>query len=197
MAKRTLFAMLGDLPWWVSVLFAAAMFFIVEPFSRVIAGAAALPFLVAAGYAAWLGHKRGPTVNPQAMLEALREMEPEPFRAMFEGLYRDQGYEIAESAPRLVIAKSGYRTLVVWKRWRARNLNPEAVREVAAEAKSAAMDRSILIVGAPMTEPARRAAEASGVTLIDGAGLVEIARRLPAARAALKAWEQKEAEKRA
>ena len=67
-ARRSLFAILIDQPWWVSLLAAAVMYgfgLMVASllprgvFPHLIGAAAALPFVGIAGYVGWLRIRRG------------------------------------------------------------------------------------------------------------------------------------------
>jgi hypothetical protein len=193
-AQRTLFSILTDQHWAVSLLVAGAVYAVGAMFSPLIAGAAALPFIGVAGYVVWLRLRRGPALDVPALLKALRSASPDDMRAMLAEVYTRERYEVADGASGdLELQRNGYVTLVRFRRWRAQSTNPGAVTELRASMQARSVDHGVYITTGTATGPARKQADASGITLIDGMALAELVKRTAGARQALKRARQEAA----
>jgi hypothetical protein len=186
MPKRSLFAILCDLPWWVSLLVAALVYYLGAMFSALIGAAAALPFLGVAGYVGWLRLRRGPALDVPALLKALRSASAEDMRSMLAEVYERDRYALSD-APEgdLRMERNGYVTLVRFRRWRAHSTSPGAVNELERAMRTHKADHAMYITAGTVAETARSQASRVGIALIDGPALAELVRRTAGARKAL------------
>ena len=112
MPKRSLFAILCDLPWWVSLLVAALVFMAGATFSVLIGAAAALPFICVAIYVVYLRIRRGPALDVAALLKALRAVQADDMRAMLAEVFTADRYALSDAPAgdlRVVAAHLGLR----------------------------------------------------------------------------------------
>ncbi len=186
MPKRSLFAILCDLPWWASLLAAGLVYYLGAFFSPVIGAAAALPFFGIAGYIGVLRLKRGPALDVDAALTALRSMTAEEMRAMLAEVFTADRYELTDGpAGDLKLERNGYITLVRYRRWRAQSTNAAALNELQQTMRTQRADHGMYITAGTIAENARKQAADSDIALIDGPALAELVRRTAAARKAL------------
>ena len=186
MPKRSLFAILCELPWWVSLLVAVLVYTVGATFSVVIGAAAALPFVCVAAYIAYLRIRRGPALDVGALLKALRSMQAEDMRAMLAEVFADDRYALSDApGGDLRLERNGYITLVRFRRWRAQTTNSAAVSELHRTMRAQNADHGMYITAGSIAETARKQAEGSGIALVDGMALAEMVRRTAGARKAL------------
>lgn len=194
MAQRSLFRILIDSPWWVSLLAATVTYALGAAVAPLLPGAnrhligtaAALPFFAVTLYTLWLRLRRGPSVDAPALLKALRSASPDDMRAMLAEAYARERYETADGASGdLELQRNGYVTLVRFRRWRAQSTGPNAVDELHAAMRARKADHGIYVTAGSVTENARKRAGEIGVTLVDGLALAELVGRTRGARAAL------------
>ena len=186
MAKRSLFSLLIELPWWVSVLAAAVVYFAGAVFKPLIGAAAALPFAGVALYVLWLRLRRGRSADPSDLLRAFRTASPDEMRAMLTEAFAAQHYEVADAAEGdLHLQRNGYVTVVRYRRWRAQSTSPAALKELAAAVQARRADHGMYVTAGTVAEPARRQADASGITLLDATALANLVARTRSARRAV------------
>lgn len=191
MAQKSLFSLLSELPWWVSLAVAALVYSTGAMFSPLVAAAAAVPFVGVAGYIGWLRIRRGPPLDVPALLKALRSASPQEMHAMLAEAYARERYEISDGASGdLELRRNGYLTLVRFRRWRAQSTSPAAVKELLDAMRARKADHAIYVTAGAVTDAARRQAEAAGLGLIDGHGLAALVKQTRAARKALSRSEQ-------
>src|SRR5262245_40467767 len=131
MPKRSLFAILCDLPWWVSLLVALLVYTVGATFSVLIGAAAALPFIGVAGYVGYLRIRRGPALDVTALLKALRSAPAEDMRAMLAEVFTADRYALSDApGGDLRLERNGYVTLVRFRRWRAQTTHSAALSEL-------------------------------------------------------------------
>ena len=121
MAKRSLFSVLSEQPWWLTLLVAIFIFGVMQFVFPPLAPFVALPFAAVAGFLAWRQMRAGPSVNVEERLAALRAMPWENFSLVVGEAYRRQGYAVEESrsaAFDFKLAKKGQITLVQCRRWK-------------------------------------------------------------------------------
>jgi hypothetical protein len=187
MASRSLFHILTEQPWWVSLLVTAMVFSLGALFSPLIGAAAALPFFGMTVYTLYLRVRRGPSLDPATFLKALRAAPPEELRAMLSEAYGREGYEIADGAAGdLQLNRSGYVTLLRYRRWRAQSTAAAAIDDLARTMRSQQADRGIYVTTGAVNEGARKRADASDIALLDGAALVRLLGRTRGGRRALR-----------
>jgi hypothetical protein len=187
MASRSLFNVLTEQPWWMSLLVTALVYSIGALFSPLIGAAAALPFFGMTVYAVYLRIRRGPTLDAASFLKAVRAATPEEMRSMLAEVYGREGYEIADSAEGdLQLSRSGYVTLVRYRRWRAQSTGAPAVADLARTMRLRNADRGIYLTAGSVNEGARKRAGESDIALIDGPALVPLLGRTRGGRRALR-----------
>ena len=186
MVKRSLFSVLIELPWWVSLLVAGLVYALGAIFKPLIGAAAAAPFVGVACYVGWLRLRRGPTIDLPEMIKALRGATPEEMHSMLAEAFSKQRYEITDSvAGDLELQRNGYRTIVRFRRWRAQSTSPAAVAELADTMREHGADHAIYITAGAVTDGARKRAADCGVTLLDAPALSSLVARTRSARKAL------------
>lgn len=194
MPKRSLFAILCDLPWWVSLLVAALVYMIGATFSSLIGAAAALPFLCVAGYVGYQRIRRGPALDVPALLKALRSAHADDMRAMLGEVFAADRYALSDApGGDLRLERNGYVTLVRFRRWRAQTTHPAALSELQQTMRAQKADHGMYITAGTIAAAARRQAAESGITLVDGGALAEMVRRTAGARKALARLEKEAA----
>jgi len=185
-AQRSLFSILTEQHWAVSLLVAGAVYLIGAAFSPLIGAAASLPFVVVAGYVGWKRLRSGPTLDIPALLKALRGAAPEEMRAMLADVYGRQGYQISDAADGdLKLERNGYVTLVRFRRWRAQSTAASAVTELQATMRKAKADHGVYITAGTVADTARKQAAETDITLIDGPALAMLVGRTSGARKTL------------
>jgi hypothetical protein len=184
--KRSLFAILCDQPWWVSLLVAAAIYGLGSMFSPLIGAAASLPFIGVAGYAGYLRIRRGPALDAPALLKAVRSMSPEEMRAMLAEVFTTDRYQLSDGPQGdLRLERNGYVTLVRFRRWRAQTTNASALSELQQSMRAQQADHGMYITAGTIADAAKKQAAETDIALIDGLALAELVRRTSGARKAL------------
>lgn len=177
MAKRSLFSILSEQPWWVSLLVAAALFAIVHLFLPQAALFAALPFIAVAAYAGWKQRRRPSSVNVEKRLAALRGMPWENFRLIINEAYRRQGYTVEASesgAFDFRLRKDGRSTLVQCRRWKVNQVGVKPVQELHAAMNASDAYNGVCISAGEFSASAREFAAGKRMTLLNGAPLAEL-----------------------
>ncbi len=186
MAKRSLFSILIELPWWFSVLVAGLVFTVGAFFQPIIGAAAALPFLGVAAYIGWLRLRRGPMADFPELIRALRAASPEEMRAMLEEAFVRQRYEVSDGAGGdLELQRNGYRTLVRFRRWRAQSTSAAAIAELAQTVRARGADHGIYVTAGAVPDAARKQATDAEITLLDSLALANLVVRTRGARRAV------------
>lgn len=172
MAKNSLFAILLRSPCWVSFLIVA----VISLLSGALLPAAYVPFGVMGAFpflgiglvAAWR-QIRAP--SPAKVAEALHKagtLSWRDFASLLEVAYTKQGYTVTRlnnAAADFSLTKDGKTRLVSAKRWKAATHGVEALRDlVALRVARGAQHCSYLCLN-PLTDQARRFAQAEGVEL--------------------------------
>lgn len=177
MAKRSLFSILSEQPWWVSLLVAALLFAVVQLVLPPLAPFVALPFIAVAAYVAWTQLRRTSPVNVEERLAALRAMPWENFRLVISEAYRRQGYTVEESgggAFDFKLRKDGRTTLVQCRRWKVNQVGVGPVRELFEALGKHDAFNCVCIAAGEFSGNAREFAAGKPATLLNGAALVEL-----------------------
>ena len=181
MAKRYLFSVLSEQPWWLTLLVAIFIFGVMQLVFPPLAPFVALPFAAVAGFLAWRQMRAGPSVNVEERLSGLRAMPGGNFSLVVGGGHRRPGYsgeEAKSAAFDFRLAKKGQITLVQCRRWKVNQVGDAPVRElVNAMEKQGAFNCVCLTAGA-FSANARDFARGRPITLLNGAALVELARTM-------------------
>jgi restriction system protein len=177
MSKRSLFSILSEQPWWVSLVVAALLFAGAYQFLPEFALFVALPFIGVAIHVAWKQFRGKTPANAAERLAALREMPWEEFSSVVSAAYRKQGYAV-EASPGggfdFTLRKNGQITLVHCRRWKVSQTGVGPVRELCeAMAKHEAFN-CVCISAGEFSANAREFAAGRPVTLLNGAALAEL-----------------------
>lgn len=177
MAKRSLFSILSEQPWWVSLLVAAALFAIVQLFLPQVALFVALPFIAVAGYVGWKQLRSASSVHVEERLAALRGMPWENFGLIISEAYRRQGYTVEASesgAFDFTLRKDGRITLVQCRRWKVNQVGVKPVQELHAAMNKSEAFNGVCISAGAFSASAREFAAGKRMTLLNGAALAEL-----------------------
>jgi restriction system protein len=177
MSKRSLFSILSEQPWWVSLVVAALLFAGVYQFLPDFAPFIALPFVAVAAHVAWKQFRGRAPADAAERLAALREMSWEEFAAVISAAYRKQGYAVEESkggAFDFTLAKNGRITLVQCRRWKVNQAGVGPVRELCDAMDEHDAANSVCISAGDFSPNARHFAAGKPVTLLTGTPLAEL-----------------------
>lgn len=178
MAKRTLFAILSEQPWWVTLLVALALFGLAYQFAPQFAFFVALPFFVVTAWIAW---KQIGSVSPGAAVErltALREMPWEEFRTVISAGYRRQGYtveEVRDSAYDLRLTRKTQVTLVQCRRWKVNQVGVAPVRDLFEAAQKHDAYDCVCVSTGEFSAAAIAFAADKRLSLVNGTALAALA----------------------
>jgi len=177
MAKRSLFSILSDQPWWVTLLVAVLVFGIMQLVFAPLAPFVALPFAAVGLYLAWRQLRAGPPANVEERLAALRAMPWENFGLVISEAYRRQGYVVEESASAAFdfkLARKGQITLVQCRRWKLNQVGAAPVRELVGAMEKLGAFNCVCISAGEFSANAVEAAAGKPVTLVRGAALASL-----------------------
>ena len=181
MAKRSLFSILSRSPWWLSVVLAAAVLMAVRQFMPdYAAAAAALPFLVIAGYAGWRQSRAPDPERVARMLASVRAMSWQEFAAAMAAAFRSDGYAVAVLAGGTAdfeLRKSGRVALACCKRWKVAQTGVEALRELVLAKEAAGAQECIYVAAGELSGNARQFAAQKGMRLLCDAELAQFLAR--------------------
>lgn len=177
MAKRSLFSILSEQPWWVSLLVAAVLFAVVQLVLPPLAPFVALPFIAVAGYVAWKQLRGTSPVDVEERLAALRAMPWENFGLAISEAYRRQGYTVEESgggAFDFNLRKNGRITLVQCRRWKVNQVGVKPVQELHEAMNQLDAFNGVCISAGEFSAGAREFAASKPITLLNHAALTEL-----------------------
>jgi restriction system protein len=176
MAKRSLFALLSRLPWWVSVLIAAGIFMAVRQFMPDAAAiASTLPFLGIAAYAGWLQSRAPDPERVDDALAKLRALSRQEFAAMMEAAFRSDGYAVValRGAADFELRKGGRITLAACRRWKVAQTGVEPLRELLQAKQKAGAQDCIYVTAGEVSQNARLFAAQNQIRLLREAELAQ------------------------
>ena len=181
MAKRSLFSILSEQPWWVSLLVAAALFAIAQwllpSVPLFVALAAALPFIAVAGYVGWKQLRSTSPATVEERLAALRAMPWESFSLAISEAYRRQGYSVEASeggAFDFKLYRNGQITLVQCRRWKVNQVGVKPVQELHEAMNKLDASNGACISAGEFSASARAFAAGKPITLVNQAALAEL-----------------------
>ena len=177
MAKRSLFSILSEFPWWLSALVAVLLFGIMQLIFPPLAPFVALPFVAVAAYFAYRQLRGKSPVDAGERVAALRDMPWENFSLVISEAYRRQGYAVEASdsaAFDFTLRKNGRITLVQCRRWKVSQVGAGPLRELhEAIAKHDAFN-GVSITAGGFSANAREFAAGKPITLLHDAALAEL-----------------------
>lgn len=177
MAKRSLFSILSEQPWWVTLLVALALFAAAYQFLPQFAFFFALPFLVMAVWFAWQQIGRVSPGEAAERLEKLRAMSWDEFRTAVSEGYVRRGYLVEPArhdAFDLKLAKDARVTLVQCRRWKVNQVGAAPVRELFEAAQKHDAHDCICISTGEFSAAAREFAADKRIALVNGIALATL-----------------------
>lgn len=165
------------LPWWVTLIAAAAMFGLAQAIFPPVAPFVALPFLVLAIVIAIRQWRGTSAAEVEERLAALRAMPWEEFSEHVAQAYRSRGFGVSPAVLPgydFVITKGGRVTLVHCRRWKVNQVGVGPVRELARAVEREEAERGICISAGSFSDPARELVATERVTLVSGLELAEL-----------------------
>ena len=181
-AKGSLFALLVNAPFWVSLLIAGALFAVAHNFlPAVLALATTLPFLGTACFAGWRQYRTPSPARVSETMEALRAMPWEQFAQLMADAFRREGYTVGVLESGIVsyeLGKSGYNTVASCKRWKVAQTGIGPLRELADAGHAREARSCIYVAAGDFTETAQAFAREKSIRLLHGAELATLVGRL-------------------
>lgn len=175
-SKRSLFYVLSRLPWWLSVLLAAALFMVVRQFlPNLAAFASTLPLLGIAGYAGWRQLRAPGDEGGADALAEMRSLSWRDFSGRIEAAFRCDGYTTIALAGKVAdfeLSKSGRVTLAGCKRWKVAQSGVEPLRELLKAKQMADAAECLYVTAGNLSPNARQFAAQNGIRLLCDAELV-------------------------
>ncbi len=189
---------LARLPWWASVVVAALVFAalrwmlpafagsrpLLAPLARTFAGHAwwiAAVFLLPVPFALYGSARRRRLVDGQTSIDSIRALSWQEFEQLVGEAYRRQGYRVAERGGAgadggidLELRAKGKVLVVQCKRWKARTVGVELVRELYGAMVGEEAHGAVFVTSGRYTPDAIDFARDKPIKLVDGAGLVEL-----------------------
>lgn len=177
MPKRSLFSLLSEQPWWVSVLAAMGVFAIAQLIFPPLAPFVAVPFVAIAIYFAWRQMRALSPDTVGARLAALRAMSWEDFSTLVAEAYRRRGYEVDRArggAFDFTLRRNGRITLVQCRRWKVRQVGIGPLRELYEAVDGNNAFNAVCIAAGNFSDTARQFASGKPITLLNGAELARL-----------------------
>jgi len=196
--NETLINLLTQVPWWVSVVF-AAIFYVVLKFivpaiefqsfaikgiintAPQIAHLVAFVILIPAPVAAFNAWRKRKLLHSQKDLNSVRSLSWREFEELVAEAYRRQGYTVIEnpgSGPDggidLVLKKDGNLVLIQCKQWRANKVGVNIIREMYGVMIAKHASGVMVITSGLFTQEAKNFAAGKPIDLIEGNQLVTL-----------------------
>lgn len=200
--RKSFFVELVDVPWWFSLVLAAAAWLLGElvgAYGESLAGAAAnqvvsavmgavilflriwaLVFCVTAVVSFFRRWGRARLLKTRTDLQSIRDLSWQDFERYVGEAYRRLGYTVEETGPGadggvdLIARKNGEKVLVQCKHWRARKVGVDKARELFGLVKAEGAANGVLVTSGAFTPDALEFAKQTELDLVDGEGLVRL-----------------------
>jgi restriction system protein len=203
MARRrddNLFALLGELPWWVSIIVGGVVYLALKylavgfsdnnmflsPIAKALqpnAGLFASFFLLPAAISFFKSIHRRKLLDGQSGLDSIRAMSWREFEMLCGEAFRRKGYAVeenglggADGGIDLILRKNGETSLVQCKRWKTAKVGVREVRELYGIVAAERADSGVFITSGSYTAEARVFAKGKPLDLIDGSALRDLVR---------------------
>ena len=177
MAKRSLFSILSEQPWWVSLLVAMALFAGTHLVLPPAAPFVALPFVAIAFYFAWQQLRGISPATVAERLAALRAMPWEEFAALVGDAYRRRGYDVEavrSAAFDFKLRQKARITLVQCRRWKVNQVGVGPVQELCDALDKQEAFNGVCIAAGEFSDGARHLAAGKAITLLNGPALAQL-----------------------
>ena len=196
----TIFEMLVELPWWVSLIFACLVFVglrfilpgtmktpIFSSAAQLVSSNAvwiALFFLIPGAISALAAWRRGALLMGQTSIVSIRRLSWRSLEDLVGEAYRRSGYAVAgNSGPGpdggvdLIARKNGETVLVQCKQWKARQIGVRTLREMFGLLNAEKANEVHIVTSGYFTDDARSFARNKPIQLIDGPMLVQLVKK--------------------
>jgi len=177
MAKRSLFSILSEQPWWVSLLVAMALFAATHLILPPAAPFVALPFVAIALYFAWQQLRGIAPATVDERLAAVRAMPWEEFATLISDAYRRRGYEVEAARNGAFDFKLHQKTritLVQCRRWKVNRVGIGPVQELCDALDKNDAFNGVCIGAGEFSDGARQLAAGKAITLLNGPALAQL-----------------------
>ena len=177
MAKRSLFSLLSEQPWWVSLLVAMALFAIAQFVFPPVAPFVALPFVAIAIWFAWQQMRNLSSATVETRLAAVRSMSWDEFSTRVMEAYRRRGYEVTPARSGsfdFTLRRNGRVTLVQCRRWKVNQVGVGPVRELYEALDREEAFNAVCIAAGDFSEAARQFASGKPISLLYGTDLATL-----------------------
>ena len=204
-SRRTLLDDLFELPWWISVAAAAAVYLIVgyviprlfsgysataelARTSREYGWLAALAVLVPAPFAAYRRHKRKKLLDAQSDLATIRNLHWQEFEKLIAEAFNRIGYAVSEAGALaeggidLVATAANEKILVQCKHWRAAMVGVSTIGELYAVMTAEGATGGAVVTSGTFSDDAIAFAASKSIQLIDGEQLEKLVLSVKAGR---------------
>ena len=196
-SRRTLLDTLFDLPWWISVAAAVAVYVIVGVAApRLLAGygataelaraassygwLAALLVLIPAPFAAYRRYRRKKLLDAQSDLATIRNLHWQEFEKLIAEAFNRIGYTVteagalAEGGIDLVATTAHEKILVQCKHWRAAMVGVSTIGELYAVMTAERASGGAVVTSGTFSDDAIAFAASKSIQLIDGEQLEKL-----------------------
>ena len=188
--------LLEELPWWVSVCVATALFLLLmfvvpaihwgDMFMKAIAPIApsyawfAWLLLIPGAFSAYASFRKRRQFDAQTSLESIRELPWWRFEELVAEGYRRQGYFVEENPGRgadggtdVHITRGGRHYLVQCKNWKAKKVGVKVVREMLGLVTAHRAAGAVIMTTGSFTQEAEAFARNQPVELMDGSQVLK------------------------
>lgn len=182
------------LPWWVSVMLAGIVYFVLPGFlppaiaKGGLTGIISLGLLAITAISALRAWKTGRMLERQTSIESLRALPWKRFEDLLGEAYRRQGYRVeetlgggADGGVDLVLRKDGITILVQCKRWK-QSVTVQTVRELYGVLIDRGAHSAKLVATTNFTPDAIAFGRGKPIELIGSAALLELIRGVQTSR---------------
>lgn len=183
-APNSLFAILLRSRWWVSFAVAGAIalaaFALLPRDLAPFAALGALPIFVVGCVAAWRQWRAPSPAQVEQALAAARSQSWKDFADTLARAWQAEGYTVqraAQAAYDFRLERSGQRTLVSARRWKAANHGAEPLRELQGALQGESAHAGLYVALQPLSDNARLYARDQGLGVLHGEALAALLRK--------------------
>lgn len=202
--REHFFALLTEVPWWVSVALAALIYVgmrwilpsmdFSNPMLKSLAAAMpniawvfGLLFLFPALISFFKGKQRQRLLDSRSDTDSIRDLSWADFELLIGEAFRRQGYSVeerggggADGGVDLVLHKSGEKILVQCKQWKSRQVGVSVVRELYGVMVHEKAARAIVAISGEFTQEAKGFARGKPLELLNGPALYRLVSQVQA-----------------
>lgn len=189
---------LTELPWWVSVIVSATLYLtlkwlipalqidniILKGFTQAspnLAAPLAILLLIPAPLSALNSWRKKRLLDKQNDIDSIRRLSWKEFEELVAEIFRRKGYSVIENSSKgpdggvdVALKKDGNLFLVQCKRWKARKVGVQIVREMYGVMIAEQATGVIIITSGFFTQESQRFAEGKPIELIEGSQLASL-----------------------